>query len=397
VGAFVQAASVVAGVAGGLTTGSLFAGVDMMGLAVENLGGRVLWHSETDDYASRVLAKRWPGVPNLGDVRDMHRAARVDLLTGGFPCQDLSVAGLGAGLDGARSGLWAQFARIIAGLRPRAVLIENVPVLRSRGMVRVLRDLWRAGYVAEWDCIPAAAVGAPHLRDRVWICAYRDAVVLPDGKPVANVEKLPRAGVMLRSGLREVEPEATVRAAKAALPAGLWPTVRATDGDRGGRGDLIQAIRGNASPSGHFHFPTPNARDWKDTMGPGRMGRGQLPEAVRDRMWPTPRSSWNENRTTQPAPSHGNGHGRVLAGEVMATTPGGGRLSSDWTEWLMGMPVGWTDLECDEPAQYDWSAEPVPRTVPRDPLIRPRLTCIGNSLVWQVAATRVLRIMERIA
>jgi site-specific DNA-cytosine methylase len=380
-----------------LTTGSLFAGVDMMGLAVENLGGRVLWHAETDDYASHVLAKRWPGVPNLGDVRDMHRAARVDLLTGGFPCQDLSVAGLGAGLDGARSGLWAQFARIIAGLRPKAVLIENVPVLRSRGMVRVLRDLWRAGYVAEWDCIPAAAVGAPHLRDRVWICAYRDAVVLPDGKPVANVEKLPRAGVMLRSGLREVEPEATVRAAKAALPGGLWPTVRATDGDRGGRGDLIQAIRGNASPSGHFHFPTPNAssygsnqggaagrvgqvrhslesmarhgtwptasaRDWKDTMGPGRMGRGQLPEAVRDR-----------------------------------TTAVDGRLSSDWTEWLMGMPVGWTDLECDSPVQHDWSYEPVPRTVPGDPTIRWRLACIGNSLVWQVAATRVARIMERIA
>jgi site-specific DNA-cytosine methylase len=336
-----------------LTTGSLFAGVDMMGLAVENLGGRVLWHAETDDYASRVLAKRWPGVPNLGDVRDIHRAARVDLLTGGFPCQDLSLAGAGAGLDGARSGLWAQFARIIAGLRPQAVLIENVAVLRSRGMVRVLRDLWRAGYVAEWDCIPAAAVGAPHLRDRVWICAYRDAVSLPDGKPVTNVEKLPRAGVMLRSGLREVDPRATVKAAKAALPGGLWPTPSASSygSNQGGAAGRVEQVRHSLeSMARHGTWPTASARDWKDTMG-----------------------------------------------EVMATTPGSGRLSPDWTEWLMGMPVGWTDLECDSPAQYDWSAEPVPRTVPRDPTIHPRLTCIGNSLVWQVAATRVARIMERIA
>jgi site-specific DNA-cytosine methylase len=385
-----------------LTTGSLFAGVDMMGLAVENLGGRVLWHAETDDYASRVLAKRWPGVPNLGDVRDMHRAARVDLLTGGFPCQDLSVAGLGAGLNGARSGLWAQFARIIAGLRPQAVLIENVPVLRSRGMVRVLRDLWRAGYVAEWDCIPAAAVGAPHLRDRVWICAYRDAVDLPDGEPVANVEKLPRAGVMLRSGLREVEPEATVKAAKAALPGGLWPTPEASDGT-GGR---VSAELGGVRPSGAKRaitlasavahdkavFPTPSASSYGSNQGgaAGRVGqvRHSLESMARHGMWPSP---------TRSDGTGGPGRSERRTGGDNLRTAVDGRLSPDWTEWLMGMPVGWTDLGCDSPVQHDWSTEPVPRTAPRDPTIRPRLTCIGNSLVWQVAATRVARIMERIA
>jgi site-specific DNA-cytosine methylase len=235
-----------------------------------------------------------------------------------------------------------------------------VPVLRSRGMVRVLRDLWRAGYVAEWDCIPAAAVGAPHLRDRVWICAYRDAVSLPDGKPVANVEKLPRAGVMLRSGLREVEPEATVKAAKAALPGGLFPTPSASSygSNRGGAaGRVGQARHSLESMARHGMWPSPTRSD--GTGGPGRSDR---------------RTGGDNLRTAV-----------------------GGRLSPDWTEWLMGMPVGWTDLGCDSPAQHDWSAEPVPRTAPRDPTIRPRLTCIGNSLVWQVAATRVARIMERIA
>jgi DNA (cytosine-5)-methyltransferase 1 len=96
----------------------------------------------------------------------------VDVLCGGFPCQDLSYAGKGAGIDGERSGLWSEYARLIRELRPRYVVVENVPALLGRGLGRVLGDLAACGYDAEWDCLPASAFGAPHRRDRVWVVAY---------------------------------------------------------------------------------------------------------------------------------------------------------------------------------------------------------------------------------
>ena len=93
----------------------------------------------------------------------------VDLICGGFPCQDISVAGKGAGLAGERSGLWHDFARVIRTVRPRWVVIENVPALTARGLGTVLGDLAEIGFDAEWHCIPACAVGAPHRRERIWI------------------------------------------------------------------------------------------------------------------------------------------------------------------------------------------------------------------------------------
>jgi DNA (cytosine-5)-methyltransferase 1 len=102
----------------------------------------------------------------------------VDVLCGGFPCQDISLAGRGAGLAGERSGLWREFARLIGELRPRYVLVENVPALTSRGLDVVLADLAACGFDAEWDHLPASAFGAPHRRDRIWLVAYPGAVVL---------------------------------------------------------------------------------------------------------------------------------------------------------------------------------------------------------------------------
>jgi DNA (cytosine-5)-methyltransferase 1 len=96
----------------------------------------------------------------------------IDLLCGGFPCQDISLAGRGAGIEGERSSLWFEFARLIRELEPRWIVVENVPALTSRGLDRVLRDLAESGYDAEWDCLPASAFGAPHRRDRIWIVAY---------------------------------------------------------------------------------------------------------------------------------------------------------------------------------------------------------------------------------
>src|SRR5207248_2146889 len=110
----------------------------------------------------------------------------VDVIVGGFPCQDLSEAGQRAGLDGERSGLWSEFARLIGELRPAFAIVENVADLLSgeRGawFGRVLRDLAEIGYNAEWHCIPAASVGAPHLRDRVWLVSYPDEIRCGHGR-----------------------------------------------------------------------------------------------------------------------------------------------------------------------------------------------------------------------
>jgi len=163
-----------------LTVGSLFAGVGGIDLGLERAGMRVIWQSEVDAEANRVLARQWPSVPNHGDATliDYSRVERPDVLAGGFMCTDLSHAGKQEGLNGdTRSGVtWREFVRAAGVLRPRYLFVENVPALLSgdggRWFGTVLGTLASLGYDAEWDCIPAAAVGAPHLRDRVYIVAY---------------------------------------------------------------------------------------------------------------------------------------------------------------------------------------------------------------------------------
>jgi DNA (cytosine-5)-methyltransferase 1 len=160
-----------------MNVGSLFSGIGGFDLGLERAGMRVVWQCESDDFCRRVLAKHWPDVPCFEDVRDLRGTGReavasVDVLCGGFPCQDLSYAGKGAGITGARSGLWSEYARLIGELRPRYVVVENVSALLARGLSVVLGDLAALGYDAEWDCIPASAVGAPHRRDRIWLVAY---------------------------------------------------------------------------------------------------------------------------------------------------------------------------------------------------------------------------------
>lgn len=163
-----------------ITVGSLFSGIGGLELGLERAGMEVRWQVENDDYASRVLAKHWPDVARYADVRDVgaHNLEPVDLICGGFPCQDVSLAGQRAGLEGQRSTLWSEFARCIRELRPRWVLAENVPGLLSSDSGRffgaILRDLAAAGYDAEWQSIPAAWVGAPHLRWRVLLVASPD-------------------------------------------------------------------------------------------------------------------------------------------------------------------------------------------------------------------------------
>jgi len=162
-----------------LTFGSLFAGIGGLDLGLERAGLACKWQVEIDAYCNKVLEKHWSNVRRYGDVRECgrHNLEPVDLICGGFPCQDVSHAGKRAGLkEGTRTGLWYEFARIIRELEPRWVLAENVPGLLSvdsgRGMGTVLRDLAEGGYDTKWDCIPAAAFGAPHLRYRIFIVGH---------------------------------------------------------------------------------------------------------------------------------------------------------------------------------------------------------------------------------
>lgn len=156
-----------------LTVGSLFSGIGGLDLGLERAGMTVRWQVENDPYCQRVLAKHWPDVPRYGDIKELdpHDLESVDLICGGFPCQPVSLAGRGRAQEDDR-WLWPEYARIVHGVRPRFVLVENVPGLLVRGVGDVLGDLADLGYDTEWQSIPAAAVGAPHLRWRVFIVAH---------------------------------------------------------------------------------------------------------------------------------------------------------------------------------------------------------------------------------
>lgn len=182
-----------------LKIGSLFSGYGGLDLAVSKVfNAEVAWHCEWDDAPSKILEAHWPGVPNFRDVSKVDWASvePVDILTGGFPCQDVSLAGRRAGLaEGTRSGLWSEFAKAIGVLQPKWVVIENVrgllsakadsdvewcsecmgetsngkPALRALGAV--LGDLAELGYDARWHGVRASDAGAPHQRFRVFILA----------------------------------------------------------------------------------------------------------------------------------------------------------------------------------------------------------------------------------
>lgn len=153
--------------------GSLFSGIGGLELGLERSRlGSVSWQCEIDPFCQRVLARHWPHARRFEDVRTVDATApSVDVICGGFPCQDVSLAGKRGGLDAPRSGLWHEFARIIDALRPRIVVIENVLGLRTSGLPRVLADIADLGLDAEWADLSAADIGAPHLRRRLFVVA----------------------------------------------------------------------------------------------------------------------------------------------------------------------------------------------------------------------------------
>jgi len=156
----------------------LFSGIGGFSLGLERTGGfETVAFCEIDPHAKKILQKHWPDTPIYNDVSSLKYEGKVDVITGGFPCQDLSWAGQKKGIiEGKRSSLWGEMCRLVGLHRPQYVIIENVTALLSgdsgRWFSKLLSDLAGIGYDAEWHRISAADIGASHCRERVWIIAY---------------------------------------------------------------------------------------------------------------------------------------------------------------------------------------------------------------------------------
>ncbi len=305
--------------------GSLFSGAGGLDLAVEQwTGATCAWTCEQDPHASIALATHGTA-PNLGDITavDWTTVEPVDVICGGFPCQDISNAGKRAGITGARSGLWSFYADAVRHLRPRHVYVENVGALLVRGLGTVLGDLAEMGYNATWGCVRASDAGAPHRRERVFIVA-------------TDADRVGRERV---GGARD-----------------------------GGTGP---AYRGGAADGGVKLPPTPTARDGKDVGDLSSVPEKSLLPRVVWNQWgdpkllPTPTVQQGRNATsgrTNPDSEHHDGWTlndvayadrwgdyapaierweHVLGRPAPAPVDEKGRLSPIFVEWMMGWPNGW--------------------------------------------------------
>lgn len=159
---------------------SMFSGIGGLDLGFERAGFEIVRQCEIDPFCRRVLTKHWPDVPCHDDVKTMtFTEGEADGIIGGFPCQDISNAGRRAGITGERSGLYGELVRAICVVRPRFAVLENVAALLERGLGTVLGDLAEVWYDAEWDCVSAGSIGAPHFRERIFILAHRCGEGIP--------------------------------------------------------------------------------------------------------------------------------------------------------------------------------------------------------------------------
>lgn len=278
--------------------GSLFSGAGMLDYAVEHVfGGETVWHCEVDKAASKVLAHRWPGVPNLEDITKVDWAAiePVDILCGGWPCQPFSSAGSKKGAEDDRA-LWPYVARAIRTLRPRYVVLENVSaVLRCGEFDRVAGDLASSGYEFAWTCLRASDVGAPHQRERLFVTAT-------DTGAAGRGWGTERDGVA-----QQAEPEQPQRPHVDRLAVetnGLLPTPRATDrfgaGRHGDGGLDLRTTIAERAGTDQWHRHIPAITHWENL--------------------------------TRPAPS---------PADAVLTRDGNTRINPAFSEWMLGWPAGW--------------------------------------------------------
>ncbi|NCC62708.1 MAG: hypothetical protein EOM12_17625, partial [Verrucomicrobiae bacterium] len=352
--------------------------------------------------------KRFSGVPIFEDVRKltaevirdrtgMGTSQSIDIIFGGFPCQDLSQAGKQVGLTGARSGLWFEMLRVISELRPRYVVAENVRGAVNLALDTVYSNLVNEGYKVYPYVIPASAVGAPHQRERLFVVGVREDVHM------RYTEAMENPGCELRqrgSEQREMGRETSEGIASDSEFSGgtLWPSPVASDGSCGGiispddtyvqkESGLFRKINRNGTDGSVGLarmvklWPTPSARDYKDSPGQKsidtpRPNEGSiLPVAVyreAAKLWPTPTGT--ERSGINPITGSGAGLSKTVR---LWPTPRqfmykdsttdrnkgnigekvGGQLNPDWVEQLMNFPEGWTALDVDEPKPWQgWPA-----------------------------------------
>ncbi len=279
--------------------GSLFSGIGGLELGLERAGlGPVVWQVEQDAFCRAVLAKHWPGVDrSISDVRNVAASAlpRPRLLCGGFPCQDVSGAGKGAGLAGERSGLWFVFRDVVEAFRPSGVVVENVASGKSRWLCQVRSDLHALGYRTRAVQISAANVGAPHLRERVFVLALADA-----DRGRSQGERL--------AGLLEGERE-TLGHGPDGCGGSLADPARLGFGQGAGTRAERSRFAESASPSGG-----------EAESGVGRVPHG-LSAGLDGHRWPAPRGAdpfpWEPSRTIQGKQEHRRARLKALGNAVV--------------------------------------------------------------------------------
>ena len=407
---------------------SLFSGIGGLDIAAQACDIEPLAFCEIEPFPVEILKKRFPGVPILPDVRKVngHDFGTVDVIFGGFPCQDLSVAGRRAGLldksgNATRSGLWFEMLRIISEARPRFVVAENVRGAINAALDVVQSGLESEGYEVRTILLPASAVGAPHQRERIFILAVRNDVYgsladcdgegLPWGKETGND---------FEERQKSVDEQFVGRSSD----CGKWstPTARDYKGSCTENTYLRRAAHGfpnclnNQVAHEERNWPAVKARDWNPT-GSGHCkntGRIDLPNSVRqieERNWPTVTASSNE-RTGSTQYHEGSMHSANL-GQIVDLAERAdckqktGQLNPAWVEELMGYPRGWTDPGCDEVTPWaGWPARPGepqfeyehPRTVTGMKNRAKRLKALGNSVVPQQAEPifRAVQIIDKL-
>jgi len=309
-----------------MTSGSLFTGTGALDMAAaEVLGAEPAWFCDLDPGASALLAHHYPDVPNLGDITavDWTTVEPVDVLTGGFPCQDISNAGRREGIIGARSGLWSYYADAIRVLRPRYVLIENVAALVVRGLDRVLADLAALGFDAEWATVRASDVGAPHQRERVFIAAARHSEVR--GRDFPSVAGQRRGSAGTAGGPGGVAADAgsdTVREQPVAESGRSGASVAGLD-------HAAAANPAGAGLQGYFAPRSPSGIEPQENTDAERNGGASTADSLEWGPYGPAIRRW-EAILSRPAPA------------PTATGVRGGRvLNPALPEWMMGLPDGW--------------------------------------------------------
>lgn len=368
-----------------LRIGSLFSGARAGGLdlAVEAVfGGRTVWHCEQDAAASKVLAYRWPGVPNLGDITavDWAQVEPVDIICGGWPCQPFSVAGKRKGADDERA-LWPEVARALRVVRPRIVALENVSAVLGPEFSRVADSLAQIGYELRWTCLRASDVGAPHRRERLFAIAHANesgwqrsqSARRPnvfDGRIAADPARDRRHERWSESAGLVGRPDAAIGSHR---PVDLLPTPQVADstgghatrsGDRAD--ELLLPGVARAYATGAL-LPTPTSRDHK-----GANQRGD-DTCLHGTLLPTPATADDDRgpdfaradregsggddlvticaRATQQRGSNWGKYEAAIRRWETVTRPapaptepntkGNPRLAAQFSEWMMGWPAGW--------------------------------------------------------